>query len=226
MRSELPTMSDERSSGMSSVEDIGHSGSPGNDLPDEWLSPARQAAMNAVRAGQFAPTFRLPDIHGGNLALIDLIEQGPLVLNFFRGVWCDFCDAALETLAHLDGTIRDLGATQVAIGPAPGDDAQRLKLAAFPMPLLIDRGLRVASSYGLSVSLPEVLHEHYARIGYVPTRIGETGEWRIPVPATYIIDRGGRVVLAIIDADYRNRTQPGHLLSALRGLQRRQPTIR
>jgi peroxiredoxin len=208
---------------MASVEDIEQAGAREDDLPDELLARARQAAMNAVRAGQFAPTFRLPDIHGGNRALIDLIEQGPLVLHFYRGIWCDVCDATLETLARLDGTIRDLGATQVAIGPAPGDAAQRAKLGAFPIPLLLDRGLRVASSYGLAISLPEALHQPYTRIGYVPTRIGETGEWKIPVPASYIIDKGGRVVLAMIDADYRNRTRPDHLLSALRGIRRRQP---
>jgi len=86
------------------------------------------------------------------------------------------------------------------------------------MPVLIDRGLKVTSSYGLAIVLPHELHEHYARIGYVPVNAGEPGKWMIPVPATYVIDRLGKVVLAAIDIDYRNRLDPTELLSALRRL--------
>lgn len=192
------------------------------DFPaDALLARAREAAPRAVRAGQFAPTFRLPDIHGGNLALIDLIEQGPLVLSFYRGVWCDFCDAALETLGRLDETIRNLGATHAAIGPVPGRASERSRLQDLPMPLLVDRGLKVTASYGLAISLPDALHEQYARLGYVPNGVPDGGAWKISIPAMYLIDRGGRVVMATIDADYRNRIEPAHLLSALHGLQAR-----
>ncbi len=199
-------------------EEITSAGPEEQGPPEELLARARRAAANAVQAGQFAPTFRLTDVHGGHQALIDLIEHGPLVLSFYRGVWCDFCGAALDALASLDTTIRSLGAAHVAIGPPPGDEAQRAKLEAFPMPLLIDRGLKITASYGLAIALPDELHEHYARVGYVPTKAGEPGKWMIPVPATYIIDRLGKVVLAAIDIDYRNRLDPSELISALRGL--------
>lgn len=190
-------------------------------LPDELLARTQKAAVRAVRAGQFAPTFRLPDIHGGNLALVDLIEKGPLVLSFYRGVWCGFCGAALGTLARFDQTIRSLGATHAAIGPAPSDDKQRAELELLSMPLLMDRGLKVTSAYGLTISLPDDLHGQYRRLGYVPSKITETSEWKIPVPATYIIDQFGRIVLASIDVDYRNRLDPAELIPALRGLQKR-----
>ncbi len=153
------------------------------------------AARQAVRAGQFAPTFRLRDLHGGNAAMVDLIGQRALVISFYRGVWCSFCDTVLEAMAGIDGQIQDLRATQVAIGPPPENEDQSRKLQALPMPVLVDHGLRVARAYGLAI--------------------------RVLVPATYVIDRGGRIVLASIDTDYRNRLDPAQVLSALRCLRKR-----
>ena len=206
---------------MAVTNQIERAAPPEDGAPDELLARTRQAARHAARAGDFAPTFRLPDVHGGNRALIDLIEQGPLVLSFYRGVWCDFCDEALETLGRLDGKIRDLGAMHVAIGPGAGSDAERSRLKTFPMPVLADRGLKVTASYGLSISLPDQLEERYASFGYGPIGTGDTGTWKISVPATYVIGMDGRIVMAVIDADYRHRMQPDHLMSALRGLRHR-----
>jgi len=194
---------------------------PEQGPPEALLALTRQAASHAVRAGQMAPPFHLADLNGERLTLIDLVGRGPLVVSFYRGVWCDFCDAALERLAVLDAAIRDLGATHVAIGPPPGDAMQRERLASFPMPVLVDRGLKVTAAYGLAIPLPEALHDHYARIGYVPAKTGPSSAWMISAPATYVIDRLGKVVLTAIDVDYRKRMEPAELLRSLQGLARR-----
>jgi len=183
---------------------------------EELLARASKAGRQAARAGHFAPTFRLQDLHGGTAALVDLIGQRPLVVSFHRGVWCGFCDTALEALGQVDGDIRALSATQVAIGPPPGNDDQRRRLLALPMPVLIDRGLHVAASYGLTFTLPDALKAAYIRAGYSPNAKGT-----VPIPATYVIDRGGRIALAAIDIDYRNRLDPAQVLSALRCLLKR-----
>jgi len=188
---------------------------------EELLARAAEAARRAVRAGQFAPTFRLQDLHGGNAALVDLIGKRSLVISFHRGVWCSFCDTALQAMAGIDGDIRALGATHIAIGPPPGDDSQQRRLDALPMPVLADRGLHVMASYGLVIILPDMLKTAYAKAGYTPPRATESGKWIVPVPATYVIDRAGWIVLASIDIDYRNRLDPAQVLSALRCLQTR-----
>jgi peroxiredoxin len=175
----------------------------------------------AVRAGQFAPTFRLADVRGGSAALVELVGRGALVISFYRGVWCSFCETALEALARADGDIRAAGATQVAIGPPPVGDDQRRRLQGLAMPVLVDRGLRAASAYGLTMALPDEAKGAYAAAGYVPQTTADGAEWLVPIPATYIVDRGGRIAMAAIDADYRNRLDPAALVSALRGLQRR-----
>ncbi len=191
---------------------------PDNAPNAEILAQAADAARRAVRAGQFAPTFRLADLHGGNAALVDLIGQHSLVISFHRGAWCSFCDSALAGLARIDDQIRAQNALQVAIGPPPTNDEQRQRLEALPMPVLIDRGLQVASAYGLTITLPDALQGSYLDAGYRPPR---DGDWQVPIPATYVIDRTGRIAMASIDLDYRRRLDPPALLSALRSLRQR-----
>lgn len=184
---------------------------------DEMFRVTSEASTKAIRAGQFAPTFRLEDVHGGIARMVDLLEQGPLVVSFYRGVWCDFCDLTLERLAGIDSEIRELGANQVAIGPAPANDNQRRRLEGFPMPVLVDAGLRVSSSFGLTVPVPKSERERYASLGYVPPN----ASWQVPIPATYVLEKSGKVVIAAIDVDYRNRLEPDQILATLRCLRRR-----
>lgn len=193
------------------------SGAPG----DELLQFTSRAARHAVRAGRFAPTFRLEDLHGGTAAMVDLIGKRSLVVSFHRGVWCSFCGSALEAMAGINDEVHGFGAVHVAIGPEPGNDEQERRLRAFPMPVLVDRKLHVMESYGLVIELPDTMKPAYAEAGYTPSRAGDQGKWKVPVPATYVIDRGGMIAMASIDIDYRNRLDPGQVLSALRCLQTR-----
>jgi peroxiredoxin len=192
-------------------------GTPPNE---EMLALAAKAAKQASHAGQFAPTFRLHDLHGNSTAFIDLIGQRSLVISFYRGIWCSFCDSALDALSRINTDLQALGATQVAIGPPPGNEDERRRLLALSLPVLIDPGLRVSTAYGLTIALPDALQGAYEKAGYVPQPAPCDGKWLVPVPATYVIDRHGRIILASIDADYRNRLKPAQVLSALRGLQK------
>jgi len=184
------------------------------------LGRSAAAKAAAVRAGQLAPAFRLRSLGGETVALIDLVARGALVLSFHRGIWCAFCDTALERLSAVDGEIRALGARQVAIGPPP-DEGQRTRLAGLAMPALADPGLEVTAAYGLRMILPEEDRDRYLSLGFVPTGTNERTRWQVGIPATYVIDGNGRVKMAAIDADYRNRLEEAEILSALRALRRR-----
>lgn len=190
----------------------------------EMLSRAVEASRRAVSAGQLAPTFCLLDQHGARAALVELLETGPLLISFYRGIWCDFCDTALQELARIDQDIHAAGARHVAIGPPPANAAQRLRLAGFPMPVLADVGLRTAAAYGLTFALREDLREPYLAAGYTPPAMHAQEakhaheEWLVPTPATYVVGRTGRVLLATIDADYRKRMAPTEILAVLQGL--------
>src|SRR5438128_9586341 len=82
---------------------------------------------------------------------------------------------------------------------------------AFPMPILIDLGLRVSSTNGLTIDLPGDLREQYAKAGYVLPNAADSGKWLVPIPATYLVDRTGRIAMAAIDTDYRHHLEPSQL---------------
>jgi peroxiredoxin len=180
-----------------------------------------QAKTRAVRAGQLAPTFRLRELGGSSVALIDLVAEGPLVLSFYRGSWCDFCETALERLSAIDGDIRALGAQQVVIGPPPANEVQANRLTGLAMTVLADAGLDVTTAYGLTVGLPREDHGRYLELGFKPAGLSDRTKWFVSIPATYVVDRLGRVVMAAIDTDYRNRLEGREILSALRALRER-----
>ncbi|HVJ40182.1 MAG TPA: peroxiredoxin-like family protein [Dongiaceae bacterium] len=182
------------------------------------LRRATDAVRTAVRAGQLAPTFRLQDARGETHSLLGSLETAPLLITFYRGLWCDYCRARLEALAKLDPEIRALGAQQVVIGPTPRDDAEKAWLASLPMPVLLDRDLRITVAYGMSIDLPDDLRGRYTELGYSPA---SNDRWIVPVPASLLVEPTGRVALAVADVDYRTQIAPAGLLAALRGLQKR-----
>ena len=177
-----------------------------------FLRAMARAKASAVRAGQLAPAFHLNSLDGEAVALIDLVGRGPLVLSFYRGVWCDFCGSALQRLSEIDPEIRASGARQIAIGPSVPAD-QRAPLAALGFPVLADHGLKIASAYGLTATVPPEDRARHLGAGFMP----DAG-WRVCIPATYIIDPLGRVVMAAIDVDYRNRLDAGEILATLRAM--------
>ena len=187
------------------------------------LRRATDAVRAAVKAGQLAPTFRLQDARGETHSLLGFLETAPLVITFYRGLWCDYCRARLEGLAKLDAEIRDLGAQQVVIGPPPREDAERAWLASLPMPVLLDRDLRITVAYGMSIDLPDDLRGRYAELGYIPA---SNDRWIVPIPASLLVETTGRVILAAADVDYRSQVAPANLLAALRGLQKRRDADR
>jgi peroxiredoxin len=168
------------------------------------LRSSAAIAATALKAGQFAPDFTLPDLRGGNLSLSHLLASGPVVLTFHRGDWCPHSAASLRTLTIVQRDVARLGAVIVAISPQ--EPASALAGPAPPFAIARDRGAKVARAYGLTF--------------VTPTPSGRHDEL-LPIPATYVVDRGGRIVLSFIDADYRNRVEPNQLLAALTGLRHR-----
>jgi peroxiredoxin len=168
----------------------------------------------AVKAGEAAPRFRLRG-RGGLVELSDLLERGPVVLSFFWGDWCPFCVLELEALAEICREIERLGATLIALTPQdrgntfpPGDGEP-------PFAILHDPGGRVASRYRIAFTVPRQFRAAYLALGYPNSaKYGQKG-WMLPIPATYVVDRTGLVVLSYLDADHTTRLEPSEIIVAL-----------
>ncbi len=176
-------------------------------------------AAQALGAGAQAPDFTLTGARGETVTLSNLLRQGPVVVSFYRGGWCPYCNLELRALQAALPEIAARGATLVAISPELPDEslstAEKYELA---FPVLSDTGSRVAREWGIAFDLAEELRPIYARFGHtLPDRNGGS-EWVLPVPATFVIAPDGTVRLAFVDTDYRNRLEPAAVLAALAGI--------
>lgn len=176
-------------------------------------------AHRALKAGDFAPGFELPDIGGRMVRLKDLLAGGPVVLTFYRGGWCPYCNLELRAWQQVLLEVEALGATVVAVSPqTPDASLSTAEKNALTFPVLSDPGSRVAQSFGLAFDLAEELRPIYTRFGHALPDTNGDGRWVLPIPATYVIERDAKIELAFLDPDYRSRLEPAEALRALRTL--------
>jgi peroxiredoxin len=170
----------------------------------------------AAKAGETAPRFRLRCRRGGFNNLSDLLGRGPVVVSFFWGDWCPFCVLELKALAASHREIERLGATLVALSPqvrgkspSPSSDTEP------PFPVLQDPGCEIAARYRIAFTVPRQFRAAYRALGYPKSAKTESKGWVLPIPATYVLDSTGRVVLSYLDADYTTRLEPTEIIVAL-----------
>ena len=179
-------------------------------------------ARRAARAGDRAPGFILAGAAGQTVCLSRLLAQGPVVLSFYRGDWCPFCGLELQALRDTLPTIRELGATLVAISAEAPVEGQRAAGTSTPgLALLSDPGCEVAQSYGVAYQPPIELRPILEDFGYRAPPADDG--WWLPIPATYVIAPDGVIALAFVDTDFRNRLDPEDVTAALACLRARSP---
>lgn len=173
----------------------------------------------AKQVGDTAPHFNLPNALGGSVQLSALIARGPLVLNFYRGGWCPFCNLEFRALQRILPDIKAQGATLVGISPETPDNALTTKEKhALEFEVLSDRGNLVARAYGLVMEVFEEMRPLYRQWGIdVPAANGDDS-YQLPLPATYVIDTQGIIRAAYINKDYTQRMEPQDIIDALRSI--------
>ncbi|UCH49539.1 MAG: AhpC/TSA family protein [Betaproteobacteria bacterium] len=180
---------------------------------------ASDFAGSAVKEGDKAPDFELPGVHGNPVRLSSLLERGPVVLTFYRGGWCPYCNLQLRAYQRILPEIRALGAQLVAISPeSPDASLTTAEKNELEFEVLSDANVDVARAYRILFDLSEQLQKTYVGMGRDLTELNADGEWHLPIPATYVIAPDGRVVLSHVDVEYRNRLEPNDILAALQRL--------
>lgn len=200
-----------------------------------WLKrvpPERQAVMErhiaqlraglartALSLGDRAPPFSLDNANGETVDVGKLWKYGPVVLSFYRGGWCPYCNLELRALQRELAQFEALGARLVAVSPEkPDDTVSTAEKNALTFLVLSDVGQRVGRTFGLVYHFSDELKAAYQEFGLDIPGKNDTQEWALPISATYVIDRGGTIVFANTDADYRDRADPQDILAALRQL--------
>ena len=170
----------------------------------------------ALSVGDRAPDFVLPDAHGEMVQLYDLVKRGPVVLVWYRGGWCPYCNLTLHVMQQKLPRFTELGATLVAVSPqTPDQSLSTREKHDLDFTVLSDVGLKAAREYGIVFTLPDAVRAAYAEHFDMADYNGvDTGE--LPLGATYVIDRDATIRWAFLSADYRERAEPGEVLAALR----------
>lgn len=176
-------------------------------------------ADHALGAGARAPGFTLPSAAGREVALDSLLAEGPVVLTFYRGAWCPYCNLALRALqAHVE-SITERGARLVAVSPQVPDESLSLaEKKGLTFDVLSDIGSDVAKQYGIAFDLSDELGALYDKLGFDLQRVNGGHARTLPLPATYVIDRDGTVRWAFVETDYALRAEPSDILAALDAL--------
>lgn len=176
-------------------------------------------AEQALGVGAAFPAFSLTNAHGNSVSSAELLARGPLVVNFYRGAWCPYCNIELRALQDMLGEIKAEGANLVAISPnLPDNSLSSIEKHGLQFEVLTDAGNSLAQACGLVFKVPEEVQAVYLKMGIQLDAVNGDDSWQLPVPATYVVASDGTVKMAYVDANYTKRGEPADVLAALKAL--------
>jgi peroxiredoxin len=173
---------------------------------------ATGAAQKALKAGDALPEFTLSDPEGKAMSSVDLLAHGPLVISFYRGVWCPYCNLELQALQEALPQFEAL-----AISPQnPVNSRKSVRQNKLTFPILSDPRNDVAASFGLRFTMPDYLVELYKSLKNDLPAFNGDPSWTLPMPARYVVGQNGVILYAEVNPDYTRRPEPEDMLPALR----------
>jgi peroxiredoxin len=163
-----------------------------------------------------ASDFKAKDQAGAEVSLKELRKKGPVVVVFYRGFWCPYCNKELRRFSDSLNYILDKGATLVAITPEGKegiDSTSKRTGAAFR--IITDQDMKISTSYGVNYRVDERTEGRYKNAGIDLKKINSQKEIVLPVPAVYVINKDGYVTYRFFEADYKKRPWVKDILEAL-----------
>ena len=172
------------------------------------------AASHALQPGDIAPDFILPNVDGSSVRLYSELEEGPVVLVFYRGGWCPYCNIHLRGFQKLLAEFNAVGAQVVAISPQlPDESLTTREKDELAFPVLSDVGLNTARAFGVAFELPKALLDLYADFEVLLEESnGVEGAKELPMPATFVIRADRSIAYAHVEADFTHRSEPLEVL--------------
>ncbi|PHN92634.1 redoxin [Maribacter sp. 6B07] len=189
---------------------------------DEIIEEAKafEKGKNALKVGEQAPNFELPDALGNQIKLSGLLDNGAVVVTFYRGSWCPYCNLQLRALQAKLPEIQSFGATLVAISPeVPDASMTKNEISEMDFTVLSDQDAKVASKYGVAWEVPEFLLDHMRVDRNLDLKQINNGNGTVlPIPATFIVGTDGAIQWSYVNVDYRTRSEPDEIVEALKSI--------
>mgnify|MGYP001252620315 CR=1 FL=1 len=175
-----------------------------------------QSAPEGLFIGSKAPDFKAKDQYGQVIRLKDVLKKGKVVLVFYRGQWCPYCNKELKRLEDSLQLIKDKGATLIAVSPEkPESVTKTVEKTSATYSILFDDGLKIMKAYDVAFELSENVLTRYKNAGLdVEANNGTNGKY-LPVPAVYIIDKESMVTYRFFEPDYKKRASVKEILANL-----------
>lgn len=176
------------------------------------------AGPHGIPIGSAAPMFSLPAADGSIVDLADRLAVGPVVLSFYRGEWCPFCNLELRALQAILPELTSLGASVLATSPQSPEHAEAVTAKhELGFDVLSDVDQAVIADYHLLYSIDGDARDLLENVFHNDiSQRNADGTWRLPIPATFVLDRDGIVRDSYVNADYRTRMDPTEILAAVR----------
>jgi peroxiredoxin len=194
------------------------------DLLDDLTSPIAEliksgAAEKALKEGAQVPDFTLPDAHGQPVTLSHLLKQGPVIITFYRGIWCNFCHLELNAYQQAMPQLQAAGGYVVAISPQTQDHCLSLaEKKELTFPVLSDLGNQVARQFGLVFTINERARAAHKKVHKELPKFNGDDSWEVPIPGTFLVDQSGTVRLSYVDPDFMQRLDPLIVIERLKEL--------
>ncbi|KAI0557810.1 alkyl hydroperoxide reductase [Gracilaria domingensis] len=202
-----------------------------SSLPKEAVAKVNETSakleqskpINPLQVGDQAPDFTLPNAKGEKVTLSELLkDQSAVVITWYRGGWCPYCNMTLRVFTQHNDEIEGLGAKLVALTPETADESLSMaEKNELKFEVLSDDGLSVADKFGVMFTVPDDIKKMYTGFGIDLDNInGNEGKRmaRLPAPATYVIDKKGVIQYAFADLDYTKRAEPSEVMKVLKKL--------
>jgi len=193
---------------------------PGDILDTLMTAKAQLVAdkpeHNALKEGDPIPCFSLYTVAGNPLDIGDVLKEKNLVISFYRGSWCPYCNIELRSLVEFYPAIKAAGAELIAISPElPDQSMTYIEKQQIPFRVLSDPGNLVAKQFGIVVHLSQALRKVYKGFDFDLVKKNGDLYWKLPIPATYLVTRDGIIHHASINPDYTQRMEPEEIVREL-----------
>jgi peroxiredoxin len=179
---------------------------------------ASGAAGRALKVGDQAPSFVLNDLDDNEVSSAALLAVGPVIISFYRGVWCPYCNLDLQALQAALPEFEKRGARLVTISPQTASNSRKsVRQNGLTFPILWDERNEIAEAFGIKFVLPDYLAELYRGLGNNLPLVNNDPSWTLPMPARYVIAQDNTIVYAEVNPDYTRRPEPEALFPAIEG---------
>jgi peroxiredoxin len=177
---------------------------------------AQHIKDNALQIGQKVENFSLANHNGENIELADLLKKGPLIISFYRGGWCPYCNLELKALNDYLPQFKTQSAQLIAISPQlPDETLSTAQKNDLEFDVLCDVSNKVAEQFGLLFTLDERIQALYTQFGIDFEHYYGDKSFKLPLPATYVINQEGVITYAFLSEDYTLRAEPIDVMTAL-----------